>query len=71
MPTFSSALTFSCTLSPTRNYDGVTPRQMEIEVDRSVGEVIIRDDVGPKLGMRAHKGDIDRLVGTDLCLHGN
>jgi hypothetical protein len=60
------AQVFTCTLTPKRGYTGVTPTQMQIDLNARPGALVISDNVGPKIGLPTINGEIDRYVGNDL-----
>lgn len=62
----ANAQVVDCTLTPTRGFTGVTPTKIRLDFESSLGRVIIKDDVGPKVGRRSITGDVRRYVGSEI-----
>ena len=60
---------YTCQLTPTTGYKGVTPTQMKIDFTSLPGQILITDDVGPKIGRPSVVARINRNVGEDVLFN--
>jgi len=60
---------YTCQLTPTTGYKGVTPTQMTLDFAPLPGQILIVDDVGPKIGRPSVVGNINRYVNQDILFN--
>jgi hypothetical protein len=63
--TLSSAKIWTCSVTAVGGYKGVMPTKMTLNMNSNVNDLIIKDDVGAKMGLPTIQGNMKRRIGSE------